>query len=215
MPRNHDRNWTGESVGLEDAMADSLNGVAVQVLEAAEIPRVHRLAEDLGVEGDLPSDLTLALGSASVTPLEMARAFSVFARGGIERESALVRRVLSPAGVNVWSTPREPRRVLSVETSEVIDGLLQAVVERGTGRSAQTAGLALAGKTGTSSGARDSWFVGYSDRVVVSVWVGFDENRRLPRGGGASTALPIWRDVVRSIHALETVGAAAPAEFSR
>jgi penicillin-binding protein 1A len=73
----------------------------------------------------------------------------------------------------------------------------------------------LAGKTGTSSGARDSWFVGYSDRIVAAVWLGFDDNRRLPRGGGASTALPIWRDIVRSIHALEKVGVVAPEALSR
>ena len=214
-PRNYDRTWTFESVGLEDAMADSLNGVAVQVLESVTIPPVHRLARELGLKGALPPDLTLALGSASVTPLEMAGAFAVFANGGVKRTPTLIRRVLQPAGTNVWPAPPPSVRILSTETADTLDGLLRAVVERGTGRGATTAGLELAGKTGTSSGARDSWFVGYSDRIVAAVWLGFDDNRRLPRGGGASTALPIWRDIVRSIHALEKVGVVAPEALSR
>jgi membrane peptidoglycan carboxypeptidase len=88
--------------------------------------------------------------------------------------------------------------------------LLRAVVERGTGEAGAIPGLELAGKTGTSSKARDSWFVGYSERGVVAVWVGFDDNRPLPRGGGASTALPIWRQVVLGIHSGNHEGGEVP-----
>jgi len=158
----------------------------------------------------------LALGTGSVTPLQMAGAYAVFANGGYQVKPWLIQKVIDAKGsvlfqANVPALPTEDLRVLDSRNAFVVDSMMREVVRSGTGASAsQKLGRRdLAGKTGTTSDAVDGWFAGYAGNIVAVSWMGFDEPKSLGgREFGATVALPIWIDAMR--HALS-----GKAEFIR
>jgi len=148
---------------------------------------------------------TLALGTGSVTPLQMAGAYSVFANGGFQISPYLIQKVTDTRGNVLFEAKpvlpaQESARVLDARTAYITDSMLREVTTSGTGAAAsQKLGRQdLAGKTGTSSDAFDGWFAGYSGTTVVA-WMGYDEPRSLGgREFGATLALPIWIDFMRA-----------------
>jgi penicillin-binding protein 1A len=163
----------------------------------------------------LPRHCSLALGTLSATPLQMATAYAVFANGGFKVEPYLVRRVedrngkvlfeatpkvacaecekVAGAGDAVPEDRRAPR-VISAQNAWLVSDILHDAAARGTGKGTQVLGRDdLAGKTGTTDEARDNWFNGFNQRLVATVWMGFDDYRSLgEREEGASTAVPVW-----------------------
>ncbi len=203
-PANADGRHDGRQVTVREALARSLNVVAVQALEDVGVGALTDLARRVGVSSPIPADLTAALGSATVTPLELANAYATFASGGVAGTPVVVRRVEDAAGHLVHAERAEPRRALSARVAAEVTELLRAVVAEGTARRARVAGLEVAGKTGTTDDSRDAWFVGYTDRLVIAVWVGRDDGGPMRRRTGGDTAAPIFADVLRALGSRQT-----------
>ena len=141
----------------------------------------------------------MALGAYEVIPIELCNAYVTFANGGEFELPKLVTRIVAPGG-KVLALPAAPptRRVLSSDEAYLVTSLLRGVVERGTAKRARALGRPLAGKTGTTNDAKDTWFVGYSTDIAAAVWVGYDEPLPLGWGeAGAMTALPAWMSFMK------------------
>jgi penicillin-binding protein 1A len=184
---------------LRDAIAVSDNDAAALLLKEVGAPNVVTWAHALGIESELQPTPSLALGAYEVTPLELVNAMATFAAAG-ELEPAKI--LLGVEGVSLEGLKRVPKhRVMSVEEAYLTTSLLESVVERGTGQRAKALKRPVAGKTGTTNGAKDAWFVGYSTELVAGVWVGYDEPLPLGVGeSGAQTALPAWVSFMKAAH---------------
>jgi len=193
-------------ITLRRALARSKNVVAVRLLRAITSSYARDYLERFGFDiSKHPDNLTLTLGSGSVTPLQMAGAYAVFANGGYRVNPWLIQKVTDIRGQVLTETPPLPartddQRVIDERNAFVMDGLLREVVRSGTAaQAAQRIGRTdLAGKTGTTSDALDGWFAGYAGNIVAVAWMGYDTPRSLGgREFGASLALPIWIDYMR------------------
>jgi len=191
-PQNYDNRFVGP-VTLRSALAHSLNSVAVRLAQRVGLERVIQQARKLGIESPLEKNLSLALGSASVSLLEMVRAFGVFAGGGNLAEPLFILKVTDRYGNVLEESEPTSKAVLSPEIAYVLTDMLKNVVQSGTARAAAKLGPNVAGKTGTTSDFRDGWFIGYTPEFIAGVWVGYDDHRPLgDKETGANTALPIW-----------------------
>jgi penicillin-binding protein 1A len=187
--------WQGrEPLRLREALANSVNVAAVRVLRDVGPANVVPWAQALGIASPLKPDLSIALGSYEVRPIELAGAYATFAGGGVYEEPRLVLRIVGPDGRDVpLPEAPPPRRVLDDAEAYVITSMLESVVDHGTAARAKSLGRPLAGKTGTSNGPKDTWFAGYSTETAAVAWVGFDDGRTLGAAEqGAVTALPAW-----------------------
>jgi penicillin-binding protein 1A len=202
-PGNYETwSFRGE-IRLREALAGSINQVAVRVMEDVGPPAVVELARRLGITTPLEPSLALSLGASEVRPLELTNAYATFAAGGRWALPRVVRRILGPDGREVPLPATEPPRdVLTPAEAYLTTSMLTSVVEHGTARRARRLGRPAAGKTGTSNEVRDAWFVGFTAERVAGVWVGFDDRRPLGRReSGGRTALPIWVEVMESANA--------------
>jgi penicillin-binding protein 1A len=199
-PRNYEEwNYQG-AVRLRDALARSINMVAIRVVEDIGVHEVAEFARHDGITTKLEEDMALALGASGVKPIELTNAYATFAAGGRWAPTRLVVKIVAPDGKRVPLEPEEPARdVMDPSEAYVMTSMLRSVVTEGTGAPAQRLQRAVVGKTGTSNDARDVWFVGYSPSVVAGVWVGFDDQRSLgKRETGTKTALPVWIEVMEA-----------------
>ena len=201
-PSNFEDTEGVQPVRLREALAHSVNVAAVHVIQEVGPGNVVTWANALGIESKLGADLSLALGSYEVTPYEMAAAYATFASGGVYEAPVLVTRITGPDGAAIALPPRPPsRRAMGEAEAYLMTSLLASVVDHGTGAAAKNLGRPVAGKTGTSNQAKDTWFIGYSTDIVCATWTGFDDAR--PLGGreqGATTALPAWISFMRAAH---------------
>jgi penicillin-binding protein 1A len=199
-PRNYEQwNYQG-AVRLRQALARSINMVAIRVVEDIGVHDVAEFARQDGITTKLEEDMALALGASGVRPIELTNAYATFAAGGRWAPTRIVTKIVAPDGTSIPLEPGEPARdVMSPGEAYVMTSMLRSVVTEGTGTPAQRLGRAVVGKTGTSNEARDAWFVGYSPSVVAGVWVGFDDQRSLgKRETGTRTALPIWIEAMEA-----------------
>jgi penicillin-binding protein 1B len=197
-PGNHDGVFVG-TLPLEDALAESRNTATVRLALDVGIDAVVRAAQDLGIASPLPRVPALALGAAETSLLEITSAYAVLASGGVRRAPSLVLAVISGGGEAVYTAAPAEERVLAPGVAYLVTHMLERVVDTGTGRGARAAGLrgAAAGKTGTTDGTRDAWFVGYTPALAAGVWVGLDGGGSTGLSG-AQGALPIWTDFLRA-----------------
>lgn len=218
-PENYGGHFHGPT-RLREGLVHSRNLVSIRLLRAIGIPYAVAYARRFGFDtAQLPRNLSLALGSASVTPLQMARAYAVFANGGYRVRPFYVERIVDAEGRPVFEThpatacprctgsripagaaaPPAPRAI-SAQNDYIMVSMMEDVVRRGTGRGARALKRAdLAGKTGTTNDQRDAWFCGFSRGLTVVTWVGFDRPAPLGRGEtGARAALPIWIEFMRA-----------------
>jgi penicillin-binding protein 1A len=197
-PQNYENRFFGP-VTLRSALAHSLNSVSVRLVERMGLDRVIRQARKLGIESPLEKNLSLALGTSSVSLLEIVRAYSVFANGGRLFEPLFITKVTDRDGKVLEENVPEPKQVLSPEVAYVMTDMLKNVIQSGTGRTAAKLGHYVAGKTGTTSDFRDGWFIGYTPSLIAGVWVGYDDFRSLgDKETGARTALPIWLSLMKA-----------------
>jgi penicillin-binding protein 1A len=201
-PSNFEDTEGTAPVRLREALAHSVNVSAVHVMQEVGPGNVVTWANAVGIESKLGPDLSLALGSYEVTPIEMAAAYSTFASGGLYEQPLLVTRITGPDGADVPLPPRPPaRRAMGEAEAYLTTSLLSSVVDHGTGAAAKNLGRPVAGKTGTSNQAKDTWFIGYSTEIVCATWTGYDDARPLgAREQGAITALPAWISFMRAAH---------------
>ncbi len=196
-------------IRVREAVAQSVNLVAVRVMRDVGPESVVDFAHDLGIESTLQPDLALALGASEVTLLELVGAYGAFASYGLAGRPRLVAGVRGPDRRLLRGADDDgSQRVMEEAEAFLVTSLLESVVQSGTASAARALRRPVAGKTGTSNDARDAWFVGYTPELVCGVWVGYDDHRPLGRReAGGRTALPIWLDVMRAA----TAGRAATA----
>jgi penicillin-binding protein 1B len=198
-PQNYDRQFRG-NVTLRNALELSLNVPAVRVAKAVGIRPILDVIRHLGVTTALTDDLSVALGSPTVSLLDVTTAYGTMANGGIWVRPTTVRATSDRDGTTLWNAAPERRQAVSPQAAYLATSLMEGVIQRGTATKARALGLtgSIAGKTGTTDGYRDAWFVGYTSEVVIGVWVGFDDERPV-RLTGAQAALPIWMEIARRI----------------
>ena len=193
--------WTGtDQLRLREALANSVNVAAVHVIQDVGPANVVEWAHALGIQSKLEPDLSLALGSYEVHPMELAGAYATFAAGGVYDEPRIVTRIVGPDGVDVPLKELPPqRRVMEASEAYLITNMLGSVVDHGTAQKAKVLGAGVAGKTGTSNEAKDTWFAGFTTDVAAVVWIGYDDAKPLGSGEtGAQTALPAWVQVMKT-----------------
>jgi penicillin-binding protein 1B len=199
---------------VRQALAHSYNVATARLAQQVGISRIVDVARRLGIESPLPQVPSLALGSADMAPLEMARAYATLANQGERPEIRSVEDLVDRRGETFERARRPFPRVLDPGTAFLATSLLETVAERGTAAGVRALGLRgpIAAKTGTTNEERDLWFVGFTPELVAVVWVGFDEPKSLgiPSSVGA---LPVWRRFVQELTGGFVRGAfARPAE---
>ena len=201
-PTNYE-GWSGkEPLRLREALANSVNVVAVRVLSDVGPVNVVDWAKALGIKSTLRPDLSLALGSYEVEPMELVGVYATFAAGGMYADPQLVTRIVGPEGKELsLRPPPPPRRVMEPEEAYLITSMMTSVVDHGTAQRAKALGRPVAGKTGTSNEAKDTWFAGFSTDIAAVTWVGYDDGKPLgPGEAGGLTALPAWVAFMKVAH---------------
>jgi penicillin-binding protein 1B len=188
-------------VPLVRALAESLNLATVGLGMDVGLPKIAQTLQRFGLDRPVPQVPSMLLGAVDVTPLEVAQLYNGLANGGFRNPLRAVRAVISSEGKAIKAFPLQVTPVAPPEAVYAVDRMMEQVMERGTGRPARPllpADLVLAGKSGTSSDLRDSWFAGFSGSHVVVVWVGYDAN--MPTGlTGSLGALPVWARIMAGL----------------
>jgi len=200
-----------DSMTLRAALLESNNAAAADLQQEVGSGAVLKLASTAGLS-NLPDVPSLSLGTGVVSPLDLAAAYAIFPGGGEGVKPRGIVSVYDANGSEVSSHPVERSPVLPATVAFQMTTMLRDVVERGTGASARALGVrgAVGGKTGTTDDYHDAWFVGFSTKVVVAVWVGFDQPAPIGRDAyGARVALPIWAEFMK-----RTARALPAAEFA-
>jgi penicillin-binding protein 1A len=191
-PKNYDGTFLGP-IPLIEALARSRNLATIRLLNEVGVDSALRTAKALGIASPIARNLSIALGSSGVTPLEMCVAYATFANGGLRPTPYFLREVRDARGNVLERTAPTAEQAISPDTAYLMVRMMQEVIRNGTGRSARRLGHNLAGKTGTTNENTDAWFIGYSPDLVGGVWIGFDTPRPLgDRQSAAVVALPIW-----------------------
>ena len=205
-PDNSDGKFLGP-LTMREALVLSRNPVAVQLGMQVTIDSVAALSKRMVLDATIPPYPSSAIGTASVRPLDMASAFGAIANGGVAIKPRFVQRVEDRAGRTVWapkSTP--PQYALDTRVAFVLRDMMRDVVERGTATSVRRyvpKEIPVAGKTGTTNGSTDVWFVGMTPELVGAVWVGYDTPKPIAGGqaAGGTVAAPIFGRAVQAYYA--------------
>jgi penicillin-binding protein 1A len=209
-PENYDHKFYGPT-RLRDALAYSRNVITVKLVDAIGVEKIINFTRNIGIKGGMPHNLSIALGSMSLTPLDLALGYTVFANGGMRMKPIAVKYIADSRGRILESNDPEGERAISRETAFLITSMMEDVVNYGTGWRAKALGRPVAGKTGTTNEYRDAWFVGYVPDLLACVWVGFDDVRPLGnQETGARAASPIWVNFMKSVDAGEHYDFTAP-----
>ncbi|SIT86083.1 Membrane carboxypeptidase (penicillin-binding protein) [Yoonia rosea] len=200
-PENYDREFVGP-ISLVDALATSRNIPAIVVSEEVGRGLVSSVANGFGVQGDLAAGPALALGVSESTLLDMTGAFAGILNGG----SAVTPYGLTDLRLMGDDTPLMDassvgigERIIRQEAARQLTWMMTKVVEQGTGTRARIDGWQIAGKTGTTQGSRDAWFIGFTGDYVTGVWMGYDDNRRLTGVTGGGLPATIWRETMQRV----------------
>jgi len=199
-PQNYSGKYHGRTT-LADALAFSLNSATVRIMQKTGYKEVHKIARSAGISSNLPPDLSLALGAADVTILEMTAAYTPFAGNGTFVEPSFLEKIITADG-KVLSPEKDRKRhaVLGGTALGHLRKMLQGVTRHGTGRVVADVPGVGGGKTGTSDENRDAWFVGYDERYTTGVWLGNDRNQSMGRSeSGGTSAAPVWRDFMLAL----------------
>ena len=200
-PRNYTNDYAGP-VSLADALARSLNVPAVKISEAVGRDIVRNVAEQFGIASDLAAGPALALGASESTLIEMTGAYAGILNGGSAVEPyGLVELRLQGDDAPIMDASGGIReRVIQDRSARQLIWMMHQVVTRGTGQRAQFANAQIAGKTGTTSGQKDAWFIGFTADYVAGVWMGNDDNTPLTGVTGSGLPAEIWRETMARVH---------------
>ncbi|MDY0116617.1 MAG: PBP1A family penicillin-binding protein [Sulfurimonadaceae bacterium] len=190
QPKNYEKNYKG-LIGLREALIHSRNLATINLVNEIGLSQLLAQFDKFGIE-NLPRDLSIALGTISLSPLELAKYYTSFANEGVQVEPYLV-RYIEQKGEIVYEWQKKEKLITSPEQAYIMTSILKDVVTRGTGRRARVQGLEIAGKTGTTNNNIDGWFAGYSPTIETIVWFGNDDNTPMhPRETGGKVAGPAF-----------------------
>jgi penicillin-binding protein 1A len=198
QPQNFDREFWGP-ITFRKALTFSRNVPTVKIAQSIGVDYLIDYATNLGIKTKLEPNLSLALGSANITLLDLTKVFGVFASQGYRAEPILVTQIQDKDGNVLEETEPSSVEVISPQTAYEITSLMQSVIQEGTGQRAKALGRPAAGKTGTTNDTRDAWFIGYvPQKIVAGAWVGYDIEKSLgTHETGAVAALPIWLEFMK------------------
>jgi penicillin-binding protein 1A len=197
-PANFERKYLG-NVSVEQALADSINTVAVRLLIAAGGPAaVAAVAHRLGINSPLGTNASLALGTSDVGLLQMAGAYATFFNGGYKVTPTGLESVQAD-GRNVALPQNPPQRAVDPDLAAMMARMLTAVVRSGTGQAAAVPGHLVAGKTGTTQDYRDAWFIGFIDGRIIGVWMGNDDSTPMRNVTGGSLPARLFHDIAAAL----------------
>ncbi|MTI18527.1 PBP1A family penicillin-binding protein [Rhodobacteraceae bacterium RKSG542] len=200
-PKNYTNRYYGD-VNLTYALANSINTISVQLGREVKPSQVVKTARRLGISSPLKANNSLALGTSEVTPLEMTASYVPFANGGYGIVPHIVRRITTEEGKVLYNRSSDGLgRVIRGDKVSEINTMMAHVVANGTGRKAQLEGRPVGGKTGTTQGFRDAWFIGYTGSLTTGVWLGNDNNSPMKKVTGGKLPAEIWQKAMTAMHA--------------
>tara|TARA_B100001769_G_C21956687_1_gene514897 strand:- start:105 stop:899 length:795 start_codon:yes stop_codon:yes gene_type:complete len=193
--------------------------MTVRIAENLGLKKILKLSKDLKIYDDIPELLSVSLGSAETTLLDITSAYTSFVNGGKKTSPVLIDRIQDRRGKTIYNSDKREcfgcdrfsessinipkikdnyERVFSEETAYQMTSILEGVIKRGTGKKLRDLKVPLAGKTGTTNNNYDAWFIGYSSNLVVGVYIGFDNPKSLGRyETGSKAALPIFKNFIK------------------
>ena len=203
QPENYSHEYFGP-VTLTNALALSLNTVAVRVGLEVGAKNIAKIAHRLGIQSELQANASIALGTSEVTPLEMVTAYTPFANGGLGVQPHIITRVRTAEGTLLYQRKATGfGRVIEPQYVQMMNTMMQETLLTGTARKAELPGWQAAGKTGTSQDYRDAWFVGYTSALTAAVWLGNDDSTPTKKTSGGNLPVEIWSRFMKA--ALKTV----------
>jgi penicillin-binding protein 1A len=196
-PQNYDREFQGP-LTLRRALEQSRNIPAIALMQHIGAGRVIQTARQLGITTPIPEFLSVAIGTAEGTLLEMTSAYSAFPNQGVRMTPAFVLEVADREGNVLEQYRPESHQALRADAAYIMTELLHGVVRSGTAAAAQRLDWPLGGKTGTTDDYMDAWFIGFDRDVTLGVWVGFDRRKTIAdKATGTTVALPLWIDIMK------------------
>jgi penicillin-binding protein 1A len=196
-PENYSREYFGP-VTLTNALALSLNTVAVRLGMEVGPKAVIATAHRLGIQSELQPNASIALGTSEVTPLELVTAYAAFANGGVGVQPHVITKVRTADGKLLYQRRGASNgRLIEPQYVSMMNAMMQETLLTGTARKAELPGWQAAGKTGTSQDFRDAWFVGYTSALVGGVWLGNDDNSPTKHASGGNLPVEIWSRFMR------------------
>jgi penicillin-binding protein 1A len=206
-PKNFEEKFFGP-ITLRNALTHSVNIATVKIAQNIGIDYIKDYAQKLGISLPFQNNLSMALGSSSISLYELTKAYAIFANQGNTFRPIFIKKILDRNGNLLeenlpLSYPKEPSNeelILSSQTAYLMTNLLEGVVRNGTGQRAKALGRPVAAKTGTTDQFLDAWFIGYTPEFITGVWVGFDEEKSIGENEtGARAASPIWMNFMSKI----------------
>ncbi|MFT0787102.1 transglycosylase domain-containing protein [Synechococcus sp. H55.10] len=215
-PKNYDNTFYGP-LTFARALELSRNVPTVKLADEVGIRNVIAAAQATGISAEMFPNLATALGSASISPLEMAASYAVFANGGYRVEPTFLAQVVDRNGQILFEAKPQPQQVLDPWAVATLNQILKGVVTQGTGTAARLDdGRPVAGKTGTTSDFRDAWFIGYVPQLSTAIWIGNDNNSpMLPGTAGGAFVAPTWkRFMAEALQGIPPQDFPSPQQFS-
>ncbi len=219
-PENYGKKFYGPST-LRVGIEKSRNLMTVRIAQKVGFEKISKATKAFGIYNDVPELLSVSLGSAETTLIQLTNAYSSFVNGGKKVKPIFIDRIQNRRGKTIFNADKrkclgceeisylkddiplikdERKQIISPETAYQITSMMQGVVQRGTGRKLKNLNLNLAGKTGTTNKNMDAWFLGFTSNLVIGTYVGFDEPESLGRyETGAKAALPIFKKFVENV----------------
>lgn len=200
-PQNYDQKFRG-TVRLTEAMARSINTIAVQISEKVGRPKVIEMAHRLGVKSEIPTkEAGIALGAFNATLDELTASYLPYSNGGLGVKPYAILRVSDARGRTLYRhAAKEPQPVVTLDIAKAVTNVLYQVMTVGTGRTARLDDRQAAGKTGTTNDWRDAWFIGYTAQMTAGVWVGNDDFKPMNNVTGGTLPAAIWKAFMTAAH---------------
>ncbi|MRI57967.1 MAG: penicillin-binding protein [Epsilonproteobacteria bacterium] len=200
QPKNYEKNFQGE-VTLKEALVHSRNLATINLVEDIGLEKIYEELRRFGFE-DLPKDLSLALGSVTLSPLKLAGYYTLFSNYGTRVRPKLVITILDKNKKPIFEEIDERYTLVEPKQSFLMIDILRDVVRRGTGTKARVPGVEVAGKTGTTNRYVDAWFVGFTPDIEAVVWFGQDDNTPLKKESGGRAAAPVVGAFIKEVYRL-------------
>ncbi len=199
-PENYDQKYRGE-VTLADALANSLNTIAAQLVMEVGPQNVVKVAHRLGIDSEMQANASIALGTSEVSLVELTSAYAPFMNGGFKATPHVIRRISKADGTVLYeNTYDNPPRVLDPAIVSEMNQMMVRVLTKGTGKKAQLKGWEAAGKTGTTQSFRDALFVGYTSNLTTGIWFGNDDGKSMKKVTGGGLPAKAWHDFMMAAH---------------